>query len=86
VSNFVTPSWFDPLAAPHAQFDKLGHLTKPFSILKGGYVVYESAGQEKQKAARWPEPAVAWPRPTPSSADPARQHPPRAGWAVRRCR
>jgi len=49
VSNFVTPSWFDPLAAPHAQFDKLGHLTKPFSILKGGYVVYESAGQEKQK-------------------------------------
>src|ERR1700754_602271 len=49
VSNFVTPSWFDPLAAPHAQFDKLGHLPKPFSILKGGYVVYESAGQEKQK-------------------------------------
>ncbi len=49
VSNFVTPSWFDPLAAPHAQFDKLGHLTRPFSILKGGYVVYESAGKEKQK-------------------------------------
>jgi NADH-quinone oxidoreductase subunit C len=45
----VTPSWFDPLAAPHAQFDKLGHLTRPFSILKGGYVVYESAGKEKQK-------------------------------------
>jgi hypothetical protein len=49
VSNFVTPSWFDPLAAAYAQFDKLGHLTKPFSILKGGYVVYESAGKEKQK-------------------------------------
>jgi hypothetical protein len=49
VSNFVTPSWFDPLAAAHAQFDKLGHLTKPFSILKGGYVVYESAGKEQQK-------------------------------------
>jgi hypothetical protein len=49
VSNFVTPFWFDPLAAPHAQFDKLGHLTRPFSILKGGYVVYESAGKEKQK-------------------------------------
>jgi hypothetical protein len=49
VSNFVTPSWFDPLAAAHAQFDKLGHLTKPFSILKGGYVVYESAGKENQK-------------------------------------
>jgi hypothetical protein len=49
VSNFVTPSWFDPLAGAHAQFDKLGHLTKPFSILKGGYVVYESAGKENQK-------------------------------------
>ena len=62
VSNFVTPSWFDPLAlagtqpaagaqpaAPSPQFDKLGHLTAPFTILKGGYVVYESAGQEQQK-------------------------------------
>jgi hypothetical protein len=49
VSNFVTPSWFDPLAGAHAQFDKLGHLTKPFSILKGGYVVYESAGKEQQE-------------------------------------
>jgi len=49
VSNFVTPSWFDPLAASTAQFDKLGQLTAPFSILKGGYVVYESAGKEHQK-------------------------------------
>ena len=52
VSNFITPSWFDPLAATGlsgAQFDKLGHLTAPFTILKGGYVVYESAVQEQQK-------------------------------------
>jgi hypothetical protein len=49
VSNFVTPSWFDPLAPATAQFDKLGHLTTPFSILKGGYVVYESAGKAHQK-------------------------------------
>ncbi|HUL27484.1 MAG TPA: hypothetical protein VLW44_17135 [Streptosporangiaceae bacterium] len=49
VSNFVTPSWFDPLAPATAQFDKLGKLTAPFSILKGGYVVYESAGKEQQK-------------------------------------
>ena len=49
VSNFVTPAWFDPLAAPTAQFDKLGHLHAPFGILKGGYVVYESAGKEKQR-------------------------------------
>jgi hypothetical protein len=52
VSNFVTPSWFDPQAPTGpsgAQFDKLGHLTAPFTILKGGYVVYESAGKEQQK-------------------------------------
>jgi hypothetical protein len=49
VSNFVTPAWFDPLAAPTAQFDKLGRLHAPFSILKGGYVVYESAGKQQQR-------------------------------------
>src|SRR5947209_70952 len=46
VSNFVTPAWFDPQAAKTAQFDKLGKLTAPFGILKGGYVVFESAGRE----------------------------------------
>lgn len=49
VSNFVTPAWFDPLAPKSAQFDKLGRLTTAFSILKGGYVVYESEGKERQK-------------------------------------
>jgi hypothetical protein len=49
VSNFVTPCWFDPLAAPTAKFDKLGLLSTPFSILKGGYVVYEAAGKERQE-------------------------------------
>ncbi len=49
VSNFVTPSWFDSSAPATAQFDKLGQLTSPFSILKGGYVVYESAGAPQQK-------------------------------------
>ena len=49
VSNFVTPSWFDPLAPATAQFDKLGQLHAPFGILKGGYVVYETAGKEQQK-------------------------------------
>jgi hypothetical protein len=49
VSHFVTPSWFDPLAPATAQFDKLGLLTAPFSLLKGGYVVYETADKEHQK-------------------------------------
>ena len=49
VANFVTPSWFDPLAPATAQFDKLGQLTAGFSVLKGGYMVYESAGKEQQQ-------------------------------------
>ena len=49
VSNFVMPAWFDPQAAPTAQFDKLGLLTSPFGIVKGGYVVYATAGKEQQK-------------------------------------
>jgi hypothetical protein len=50
VSNFVTPAWFDPLSNhASAQYDKLGKLHAPFSILKGGYVVYEAAGAEHQQ-------------------------------------
>jgi len=49
VANFVTPSWFDPLAPATARFDKLGELQAAFSILKGGYVVYESEGRAQQK-------------------------------------
>jgi len=56
VSNFVTPAWFDPLAGPGAHFDKLGLLTAPFGILKGGYVVYARAGKEQQKfGAEFPQ-------------------------------
>jgi hypothetical protein len=49
VSNFVTPSWFDPLAPATAQFDKLGKLTAGFSILPGGYMTYQSGNKEQQQ-------------------------------------
>jgi hypothetical protein len=49
VSNFVAPAWFDPKAPATAQFDKLGKLGAAFSILKGGYVMYESEGKEQQE-------------------------------------
>ena len=50
VSNFVTPAWFDPLAVQKeaTRFDKLGLLSASFSILKGGYVVYATAGKQRQ--------------------------------------
>jgi hypothetical protein len=49
VSNFVGPAWFDPLASKTAQLDKSGLLHTPFSILRGGYVVYATAGKEHQE-------------------------------------
>ena len=49
VSNFVTPSWFDPLPSANARFDKLGLLNKPFGVLNGGYVTCSSAGSEQQE-------------------------------------
>ena len=49
VANFVTPSWCDPSPPAGAQFDKLGQLTAGFSILPGGYMVYESNGKEQQQ-------------------------------------
>jgi hypothetical protein len=49
VSNFVTPSWFDPLPPAGAQFDKLDLLTAGFSILPGGYMTYEAKGKEQQQ-------------------------------------
>lgn len=49
VSNFLTPAWFDPLAPATSQFDKLGLLHSPYSILKGGYMAYTSAGKDHQE-------------------------------------
>ncbi len=51
VSNFVTPAYFDPLAAQNGKtlFDKLGQLKKPFTLMPDGYYVYASSGSEKQK-------------------------------------
>jgi hypothetical protein len=50
VSNFVTPAWFDPLSTQKkaTRFDKLGLLSKSFSILKGGYAVYAAEGKQQQ--------------------------------------
>lgn len=49
VSNFVTGEWFNPSAAKGDRFDYLGHLTKPFSMSRGGYWVQSKAGATSQK-------------------------------------
>lgn len=48
VSNFVTPSWFDPQAGTHSQFDYLHNCTEPFEMTHGGYVVTMAAGKVSQ--------------------------------------
>lgn len=41
VSNFVFPSWFNPEATvpQNLPFDYLGHLTAPFTMTPGGYMI-----------------------------------------------
>jgi hypothetical protein len=49
VSNFIMPAWFDltPQAGDH--FDWLGKLTAPFTMTKGGYLIYMQGGEEKSR-------------------------------------
>jgi hypothetical protein len=49
VSNFVLPSWFDPMASPGTKCDFLGKTTSPFEMTKGGYVVTMQDGNVAQK-------------------------------------
>lgn len=41
VSNFVLPSYFDPAGKP--PFDRMGKLSKPFSMSPGGYQIIRDA-------------------------------------------
>ena len=57
VSNFVTPSWFDPQPRAGARFDKLGQVTAAFTITAAGYANYVNGGQVKQQ---WGTKYPAW--------------------------
>ena len=55
VSNFVTPSWFDPQAPAGARFDNQRQVTAAFTIAAGGYANYVNGGQVKQQwGAKYP--------------------------------
>lgn len=49
VSNFVTPSWFDPNASSGDKFDYLGNVSEPFEMTKGGYIVEMKEGKVSQQ-------------------------------------
>ena len=52
VSNFVLPPWFDQNPPKGSKFDFLGKLKKPFTMTKGGYVVFRAYGKEKNVFAK----------------------------------
>lgn len=52
VSDFVTPAWFE--GGPHppgTRFDFRGHITRPYQILRGGYISFFDAGEWHQITA-----------------------------------
>lgn len=52
VSNYVLRPFFDQSPAAGSRFDRLGQLSHPFTLAKGGYTIARSAGAESQKFAR----------------------------------
>ncbi len=49
VSNFVYPTWFNPMGTvKDAPFDFLRTLSKPFSMSRGGYMIVAQAGKVSQ--------------------------------------
>ena len=56
VSDFVTPSWFQPVARPAAPYDFRRQIKKPLALLAGGYLQYleltGNAGWQQVTAAR----------------------------------
>jgi len=39
VSDFVYPAWFESFRTPNStQFDREGHIVRPFQLLSGGYI------------------------------------------------
>ena len=51
MSNFVYPSWFEPIKHPRGtRFDHNGTLKAPFSMTEGGYVIKKVKGRKVIKA------------------------------------
>jgi len=49
VSDFLTPAWFDPMAAPGSEFDHMRLLTAPFQVRPDGYTILTTVNGIVQK-------------------------------------
>jgi len=54
VSDFVTPQWFVPSSPVGTQFDYLKKVSRPFQLLKGGYISYNDGDGWHQLTAQLP--------------------------------
>jgi hypothetical protein len=48
VSDFCTPRFFDPVAAPAIRYSFTGALARPLQVLPGGYISWINAGRAWQ--------------------------------------
>lgn len=48
LSDYVLPAWFDDTPPAGARFDRLGKLTGPFTLSRGGYAITLAQGQIRQ--------------------------------------
>ena len=53
LSDFYTPNFFDPVAAPGVRYSFTGAITKPRQILKGGYISWHNTVNNHWYQLRW---------------------------------
>jgi hypothetical protein len=53
VSDFYTPNFFDPVAAAGVRYSFTGDITKPRTILKGGYISWHNTTDNHWYQLRW---------------------------------
>jgi hypothetical protein len=53
VSDFYTPNFFDPVANKATRYSFTGAITKPRSILKGGYISWHNPVDDHWYQLRW---------------------------------
>ena len=53
VADFLTPNFYDPVAAPGVRYSFTGAITKPRSILRGGYISWHNPTDDHWYQLTW---------------------------------
>jgi hypothetical protein len=57
VSDFITPHYYDPHAAPGTRYSFTGAITRPRQLLKGGYISFVNVESEEMQQILWVDPS-----------------------------